>query len=62
MGEKKAIRPGETYWVVVDEVRFKVRAVRPSALPGWWLCETERMGDPVMVPEKHLAEDLESTL
>jgi hypothetical protein len=50
------IEPGKTYWLIVDNHRFKVRAVRPSALKGWWFCDGDRYGDRIIVPEKLLAE------
>jgi hypothetical protein len=45
------IEPGKTYWVTLDKVRFKVKAIRPSAANGWWYCETEKEGNTVVIPE-----------
>lgn len=47
------IQPGQMYLVKIDDVRFKVRAVKPAVIKGWWLCETET-GDRVMVPAEHV--------
>lgn len=50
------ITSGQTYWVTLDNVRFKVKAIRPAALDGWWLCEGEATGDPLMAPTNVLTE------
>ena len=52
--EKQPIQPGKTYWVEVERTRFKVRTIRASALRGWWFCEGEDAGDPLMIPEDKL--------
>jgi hypothetical protein len=52
----QSIHSGRIYWVSLDNVRFKVTAIRPSALEGWWLCEGQTTGEPLMVPVKALAE------
>lgn len=54
------IEADRVYWVVFDQVRFKVRAVRPTTLEGWWLCKTEQDGDKVVVPEEALELDTEA--
>jgi hypothetical protein len=48
------IEAGKTYWVTVESVQFKVMAIRPAAIKGWWLCETFNTGDRLMVPERVL--------
>ena len=57
--EKQPIQSGEAYWVELEKTRFQVRAVRPAALSGWWLCEGVSTGDPLVIPEDKLqpAED-----
>lgn len=52
--DKQPIQPGNTYSVEMENSRFRVRAVRPAALRGWWLCEGEDSGEPLMVPEDKL--------
>jgi hypothetical protein len=55
-GAMKPIEPDKTYWLCVDDHRFKVRTVRASALAGWWICDGEQFGDRIIVPEKLLVE------
>ena len=50
----EAIEAGQFYWVMVENVRFRVKAIRPSAVKDWWLCETEKAGDRLMMPAKVL--------
>lgn len=52
--DRPPVQPGKTYWVEVEKTRLVVRAVRPAALPGWWLCHGVDTGDPVMIPEDKL--------
>lgn len=54
MTSNQPIKAGETYWVKVEKARFKVRAIRPSAVKGWWYCEGESAGDPLVIPEDKL--------
>jgi hypothetical protein len=54
MMSEERITAGKTYWVHVDKTKFKVRAVRPAAIPGWWHCEGEDARDPVVIPEDKL--------
>jgi hypothetical protein len=49
------IEPGKTYCVTVDNVRFQVTALRPSAIKGWWLCETQRLRERIMLPQRVLS-------
>ncbi len=52
------IQPGTTYRVALGQYhRFKVRAVRPAALHGWWWCEGHENGDPIVLPEGVLEVD-----
>jgi hypothetical protein len=51
------IQPGKTHRVTVEHHSFKVRAIRSSAVNGWWLCEGETTGERVMLPEGILEED-----
>jgi hypothetical protein len=49
------IQQGTMYCVALGQYhRFKVRAVRPAALPGWWWCEGDKTGDPIVLPEDAL--------
>lgn len=48
------IETGKSYWVTLDTARFKVKAIRPAALKGWWFCETEKDLDRIIVPESAL--------
>lgn len=54
MTSKEPIKAGETYWVKVEKAKFKVRAIRPSVIKGWWHCEGEETGDPLVIPEDKL--------
>jgi hypothetical protein len=51
------IQPGKTYFVTMDRHRLTVRAIRPSAIAGWWLCEGGKIGELVMLPEGVLEQD-----
>lgn len=55
MSSKAPIEPGKKYWATIDDVRFRVKANKPAAVPGWWLCETDD-GDRIMMQPEHLAE------
>jgi hypothetical protein len=47
-----AIQPGKLYWIELEGVRIKVRAVEICPfLAGWWNCTSERSGVELMVPE-----------
>jgi hypothetical protein len=47
-----SIHVGELYWIELEGVRIKVRAVEVCPfLAGWWNCTSERSGVELMVPE-----------
>ena len=51
---KERIKAGKIYWVKVEKAKFKVRAIRPAIIKGWWHCEGENTGDPLVIPEEKL--------
>ena len=59
---REPIEPGKSYWIDIEIARFKVRAIRPAVIGGWWHCEGEESGDAVVIPEDKLLPIEEETL
>ena len=46
------IEIGKTYWVEWENTRFQAIALKPTSLPEWWLCKSQLLGEPVVIPIK----------
>jgi hypothetical protein len=56
------IQPGHLYWIELEGVRIKVRAIQVCPyLDGWWNCTSERSGVELMVPESAFREGVEDS-
>jgi hypothetical protein len=52
------IQPGATYRVALGQHHnFKARVVRPAALQGWWWCQDNNTGEPIVLPENAMERD-----